>query len=358
MKRYIITSATLLLLGLVSCDRTVIEGGLPDDVATEKSISVLRSSTILSPDSSEGYVIVKAGGEVTATSDRNWCTVTCYGDSVAVKTTSNYDHLDSRYAQVRIYDNGADFVSVTVQQAGPLTKSFDDSAIVLGHEGGDAEFSYNSNMTAEVSSSVSWATAEVEANVVKVHVGDNASKEYREGELSCRLGTETYKVVVAQFETADILSNRNWKFDGVLMDGSDFSLDGTITKVADRYTMSLSGTDISWSFPATVTGNRLNVPLGSSIGRYAADNRNYYVFPVVGEGDKSGEVSSMTAEGSIGFTMRLDKESGKWQGSLDLKPFTGKYENPVFRFEFWRTSFKNGNSSGGFRFKELNISQQ
>lgn len=356
MKRYIYILCAACL-ALVSCDKTVIDGELPSDVAGNNSIEVLRSSLILSPDASEGYVIVKADGEVTAQSDRDWCTVEVFGDSVAVKTTSNYNHLDSRYAQVILTDNVSK-LPLNVHQSAPLTKYFDESGVVLGHEGGDAEFSYKSNMKPVVTSSVAWATAEVGTDAVKVHIENNASKEYRAGELSCKLGNETFKVVVAQFEAADILSNKDWKIDGVLLDGTELPLTGTITKAGDKYTMALSGTGISWSFPVTVSGNLLNIPLGSSIGRYSADERNYYVFPVVADGAENGEASSMSIKGDIGFSMSKDSESGKWQGTLNLQPFEESYSNPVFRFEFWRTAFKMGVSSGGFRFKELTITQQ
>ncbi len=355
MKRYLYILAACF--AMYSCDKTVIDGGLPANVGGKNSIEVVKSSIIFSPDVSEGYVLVRTDGPVTARSTRSWCTVECFGDSVAVKTTSNYDDLDSRYAQVIVYHQG-DSVALNVHQEGPLTASFDDSAVVLGHEGGDAEFAYRSNMIAEVTSDVSWATVEAERNVVKVHVRRNNTEEYRAGELTCRLGNVTYKVTVAQLDPTEILSRRNWKLDGVLMDGTKLSLTGVLSKLGANYTMTLTGTGISWSFPATVTKNQLNIPLGTSIGRYTSGGINYYVFPVVGDGEENATSSSMVSLGNIGFTMTCDELSGKWSGNLNLKPFVDQLEKPVFRFEYWVNSSKTGYSSGGLRFRELTIAQQ
>lgn len=355
MKRYLYILAACF--AMYSCDKTVIDGGLPANVGGKNSIEVVKSSIIFSPDVSEGYVLVRTDGPVTARSTRSWCTVECFGDSVAVKTTSNYDDLDSRYAQVIVYHQG-DSVALNVHQEGPLTASFDDSAVVLGHEGGDAEFAYRSNMIAEVTSDVSWATVEAERNVVKVHVRRNNTEEYRAGELTCRLGNVTYKVTVAQLDPTEILSRRNWKLDGVLMDGTKLSLTGVLSKLGANYTMTLTGTGISWSFPATVTKNQLNIPLGTSIGRYEADGRNYHIIPAVGEGENVGTETTLATTGTVGLEMLIDRNTGKWQGNLNMKPFISQFTEPVFRFEYWLNSYKGGQSSGGFRFRELTIAQQ
>lgn len=356
MKRfiYILFAACLVL---VSCDRTVIDGELPSDVTGKNSIVVLRSSLIFSPDESEGYVIVKSEDNIEAASTKEWCKVEVFGDSVAVKTTSNYGHLDSRYAQV-ILTNKNSKVAMNVHQEGPLTLAFDDAPLVLTHDGGDAEFSYKSNMLADVTSNVSWATVESEKNLVKVHIRRNATGAYRAGELNCKLGTQTYKVTVAQLDPVEILSKRNWKLTGTLMDDSKLELTGVITKRGTNYTMALTGTGIEWSFPATVTLNQLNIPLGTSIGRYTADGRNYHIFPMVGDGEKNGAAADMAATGSAGLAMLVNPDTGKWEGSLYMKTFESQFTEPVFRFEYWLNSYKGGLSSGGFRFKELTIAQQ
>ncbi len=356
MKRYlyILMACTA---AICSCDKTVIDGELPSNVGGKNSIEVLKSSIIFSPDASEGYVLVKAEGSISARSNRNWCSVECFGDSVAVKTSANHADLSNRYAQVIIYHK-KDSVALNVHQEGPLTASFDDSAVVLGYAGGEGEIVYRSNMIAEVTSNVPWATAEAEKDRIAVHIKRNNAEEYRAGVLTCRLGTETYKVPVVQLDPAEILSKRNWKLEGTLMDGSTLSLTGVLSKLGSNYTMKLTGDGIDWSFPASVTKNELNIPLGNSIGRYETGGRNYHIIPAVGNGEANGSVTTLETTGTIGLSMLIDSKTGKWQGTLQTKPFEKQFDEPVFRFEYWLNSSKTGMSSGGFRLKELSISQQ
>lgn len=355
MKRHLYI--LMACVAICSCDKTVIDGELPSNVGGKNSIEVLKSSIIFSPDASEGYVLVRTDGKITARSNRDWCSVECFGDSVAVKTTANHDDLSNRYAQVFIYHK-KDSVALNVHQESPLTASFDDSAVVLGYEGGDGEIIYRSNMTAEVTSNVSWAMAEAGKDRISVHIKRNNAEEYRAGVLTCKLGSETYKVPVMQLEPAEILSKRNWKLEGTLMDGSPLSLTGVLSKLGSNYTMKLTGTGIDWSFPASVTKNNLNIPLGNSIGRYEADGKSYHIIPAVGNGEANGSAATLETTGTIGLSMLLDSKTGKWQGTLNIKPFETQFEEPVFRFEYWLNSSKIGLSTGGFRLKELNISQQ
>lgn len=340
-------------VAVYSCDKTVIDGELPSNVGGKNSIDVLKSSIIFSPDASEGYVLVKAEGKITARSNRDWCSVECFGDSVAVRTAANHNDLSNRYAQVIIYHK-KDSVALNVHQEGPLTASFDDSAVVLGYAGGEGEIVYRSNMIADVTSNVSWATAEAEKGRIVVYIKRNNAEEYRAGVLTCKLGSEIYKVPVVQLDPVEILSKRNWKLEGTLMDGSSFSLTGVISKLGSNYTMKLTGNSIDWSCPVSVIRNELSLTLGQSIGTY----NKYYVFPAVGEGEEIGTSSSMRVSGPAGFVMSIDKDNGKWTGGINVKPFANQFAEPVFRFEYWVNSSLNGYSSGGFRFKELTVTQQ
>lgn len=355
MKRYF-SIIPFLCLALAACDETVIDGELPTDIGGKNSIEVLRSSTIFSPDAGEGYVIVKTEGSISARSTREWCTVECFGDSVAVTTTDNHASLDTRYAQVIIYHQ-KDSVALNVHQEGPMTVSFDESTVVFDYNAGEGEILFRSNMLPEVTSNVSWATAEVSKNVVKVSVKRNTTQAFRTGVLTCKLGPDTYKVTVMQLDPTEILSKRNWKLEGTLTDGTPVSMTGVLSKSGANYTMTLTGTGISWSWTTGMNKNLLTLPLGSSIGRYSADERSYYVFPMVGEGDASGNASDMVSSGIAGFVMDYDKTSGKWTGTFDMSVYED-FQNPVFRFEYWINSSHTGFSSGGLRFKELTLKQQ
>lgn len=357
MKRinYILSFAAAL--SLAACDVTVIDGPLPSDIAENNSISVVKGNVVFSPDGGAGYVVVKTEGNVTARSTREWVSVECFGDSVAVNCQSHYEDLASRYAQVVVY-NTKDSVVLNVHQAGAINLGFDDSGVFTNHEEGMGEITFNSNMLPRVESSVKWVTTEVMKNRILVYFQKNESEEYRDGVLTCKLGPTTYKVPVGQLEARDILGVRNWNITGTLMDGSTLALKGVISKSGLNYTMAITGTNINWSMPATVTGNQLNIPLGTSIGRYSADGRNYYVIPAVGEGTNTGSTQTLSVTGNAGFAMSRNPETDKWVGSVNLKPFAELYGEPVFRFEYWLNSTKTGVSSGGFRFRELTIQQQ
>lgn len=340
-----------------ACDITVVDGPLPSDIAGKSTISVVKGNVVFTPDESDGYVIVKSESAVRAYATKDWVQVECFGDSVAVKAESNYDDIASRYAQVIVH-NDKDSVELNVVQAGAINLGFDDSGVFLGHEGGTGEIQFNSNMIPRVESNVKWASTVVMKNCILVTLEQNESEEFRDGILTCKLGPDTYKVPIGQLEPKDVLGNRNWNINGTLVDGGTLSLKGLISKSGTNYTMTLTGTGINWSFPATVTGNQLNIPLGTSIGRYSADGRNYYVVPAVGNGTQTGTSSTLSTSGNAGFAMRCDSESGKWSGKINLNPFAEMYIDPVFRFEFWLNSTRTGVSSGGFRFSELSIQQQ
>lgn len=342
-------------LAAAACDMTVIDGDLPSGIIGKNSIEVLKSSIIFSPDAGEGYVLVKAEGRISAKSTREWCDVVCYGDSVAISTVDNHSNLESRYAQVIIYHQG-DSVALSVQQAGPITKAFDTSAVVFDHEAGDGEIHFDSNMIPEVKSDVSWLTAEAETNVIKVHVRRNSSEIFRVGTLTCKLGPEIRTVSVMQLEPSEILSKRNWKVSGTLADGSSKNFTGTLSKTGSNYTMALTGTGINWTFSTGLNKNIMTIPLGSSIGTYNADERNYYVIPAIGA-DENTEASGKIVSGIAGFTMDYDKSTDKWSGSVDLSAYADSYAEPMFCFEYWLNRMANGYSSGGLRFKELTIEQ-
>lgn len=356
MKRYF---CILSLTGLVltSCDKTVIDGELPSDIGGKNSIEVLRSSIVFSPDGGDGYVVVKTEGPITARSTREkWCSVDCFGDSVAVHTQNNYGSLDTRFAQVIIY-HGKDSVALNVHQEGPMTVSFDDSAVVFDYEAGEGEIKFRSNMLPEVTSNVNWATAEISKNLIKVNVRRNTTQSFRSGVLTCKLGTETYKVTVMQLDAAEILTKRNWKVEGTLTNGNKITMTGLLSRSGSNYVMALTGNGINWSWNTGMNGNTLTIPLGTSIGRYLVDENNYYVFPMVGEGDNAGTASEMVSGETAGFSMNYDKNADRWSGTFQTQTYT-QFQNPTFRFEYWINSSHTGISSGGLRFRELTITQQ
>lgn len=343
-------------LAVAACDLTVIDGDLPSDIGGANSIKVLKSNIIFSPDAGEGYVLVKTEGRISAKSTKEWCNVVCYGDSVAISTTDNHANLESRYAQVIIYHQG-DSVALSVQQAGPITKAFDTSAVVFDHEAGDGTIVFDSNMIPEITSNVNWASADAEKNKITVHVRRNSSETFRSGTLTCKLGPESYTVTVMQLEPSEILSKRNWKVTGTLAEGGSMSFTGVLSKAGANYTMTLTGNNINWAYTTGLEKNIMTIPLGSSIGRHNADDRIYYVVPAVGDGTENGSASDMTVSGIDGFKMDYDKNTDKWSGEFDLAAYGDLYGNPVFRFEYWLNSAHTGTSSGGLRFKELKIEQ-
>lgn len=344
MKRYLFATAAIAVLALASCNKDQVN----EEYDLGSSISVVEVKTIFSPDGGDGFIKVASDTPFSVSSTRPWCTFSKAGDSVVVSVSPYYE-VGSRYSMVTVKNEANDSVNVTVHQFGSIIQNFDDSGIYANNAGGSAEIAYNSNINPIVTSSVDWAVPSVQENRILVEVAANEGGLFRKGEILCKLGNRTYNVPVAQLDSTEILSKKNWELTGIDVDGNPVSLTGVITRKMTGYAMKFTGTDISWTFDINLAGNKFGIPLGSSIGRYMLNGKNLYVIPVIAEGTAVLKAGEGTDTGY--FYIPLDKESAedKWSGTV---------ENANLRFEYWEKASRPDPSQGGIRLIEVTLSEK
>lgn len=345
MKRLLYASAAALFV-LSACDKTKIDGDLQFELAGESTIRVVSSDATFSPDGGNGTIVIESETEFSVKSSRDWCEIQAEGDTLNVKVGAYYE-MQNRYSLITVKNAAGDSVNVTVHQYGAVIQDFDDSGAYMNNEGGVVNIGYASNMRPIVETSLSWVTTEVFKDKIAVTFAKNDTT-FRKGELLCKLGPVSYTVPVAQLDSTEILSKKNWEICGISAANDTTILPCTISKSMKGIRFKISGTGpegatVAWEFEAKTEGNNLLIPLGEQIGRYKPADTNYYVIPVVLEGSSAIKAGDGIDSGY--FKAALDKNAeGKWYY---------KGEDVNLRFEYWELQTRPNPSKGGLRFKDF-----
>lgn len=170
----------LAFAGIVSCVEKE-----PVWVEPTKTMSIEEADLVFNPDGGTASFSVKAENSFTATTDRDWCTVSVSGSQVTVNVTSNSSN-ETRYSRV-ILTSGNETMSVTVHQYGLVLKGFAVEDLAVSSRGDVKEYPYSTNGSLVVTSDYPWIKIEQTADVVRITVDPN-SGEVRTGEVKYRLG--------------------------------------------------------------------------------------------------------------------------------------------------------------------------
>jgi len=193
MKKYILLAA-LVLAGFTACSEDEDWG-----MDGEKLIQVTKSDVLFQAAAGTGTVVFNATGQVTAETDRDWCTATIDGNTVNVSVTEN-GNLEGRSSQL-ILRCGSDSVHVTVQQIGLVFQLSAGSEIVTSS---DEVHSLTYEMTANVpltfESDEDWFSVVSDEEHLTVSFKENTNGHARMGTLKYSSDTFSGLLKVTQYD--------------------------------------------------------------------------------------------------------------------------------------------------------------
>lgn len=187
------------------------------------TVSITSSDVVFPADASTGFINFTADGTVTATSDKDWCTISQTGNSIQVSVTAN-PNLEGRMAMVTL-TCGKGSTTAVVQQKGWVFNFQDATFLDLSWKGTEVCFPGKSTFECTLTPDVEWITTEPysEGKFVFTLAPNDTPDE--------RIGT--VKVTANGMDCTVTLIQSGWKFameEGeyeIGVDGGKLVLDGT-----------------------------------------------------------------------------------------------------------------------------------
>ena len=185
MKKYLyIILTALAALPFVACQEE--EEVFKPEVKDITVVSV--KNLVFLPAGGSGTISVDCATSFTATSDKNWCTVSVNGNEVTVTASANPSN-ESRYASV-LMQTSQSSQTVVVQQVGEVLDGMALSDALAPKEGTTFVLRYSSNIDVQMTSDQDWihfekVDDEKEGTMFKVIVDENKN-------FGTRFATITY----------------------------------------------------------------------------------------------------------------------------------------------------------------------
>lgn len=174
---------TYLLSALIlACTAIACSEKDPVWVAPTKTMSIAQANLVFGPVRGSSSFTVTAENAFTASSDRDWCTVSVSGSQVSVSVTGNSSN-ETRYARITL-TSGEEKLGITVHQQGLVVKGFSISDKLINSKAQVLEYPYSTNGALTVTSADSWINVEQTDELVRINVDAN--------EGPARTGTVTY----------------------------------------------------------------------------------------------------------------------------------------------------------------------
>ena len=347
MKKSLIFCSLVIAAALASCDEKnnyYTQNVLPTvDVVSGADIAFKAIG-------GEGVIeVAPVEGQLEVKTAQAWCHLTVEGNKIHVSVDENAS-IESRYAKIEMKAGEATGVT-TVQQFGVIVRSFNPTDVTINNLAQDVTFPYDANETLiQAKSDADWFTIIPEANVLRIRVKENTSKEYRDAVISWNIGEVKGQFTLVQFDIADAGLLGSWKFVG--MGGANFKtpyeMTATLAENNGTYSLRLVyQTSMDLTFDNVVLDkSSLMLPLGGMIGKRNA----FFVYPIIASGTSGVTYDSAVTEGY--FPMELSKdEDGKWHAAGDLSGFDGGN----FRFEMWRSDDHSGMSASRLVLRDITM---
>ena len=226
MKKITSIFALLLCVFVFSCSN--------DDDKETSSLQIVSSNVTFESAGGTGTIKVNAISEITATSNKDWCTVSVNGDIINVSVIENND-MSGRTAAVTITDGEASTL-VPVSQGGcVILYNKSELGHAFTYAGGSATVSfsttasYSIEVPAEAQSWLSY-TLDEENRTITFNVAASADKTPRGAAVKVTAGKKTIYYHLGEYELKDIAGK--WRVSFV--DGDDSTLAGEIEVVQDE----------------------------------------------------------------------------------------------------------------------------
>ena len=363
MKRYIACFA--ILATLFSCtEKPNFEQIVPPTVDVTAGANIAFKAI-----GGSGYIeVAPADGQLQATTAQaDWCHLSVSGNRIDV-TVDPYEGLESRYAVVNMTAGNATGKTI-VQQFGLIVKGYSWKDITVKNQAQDITFPYDANETPVVPTcSADWITFTVTPENLVAHVQANAGKEYREAEVSWKLGSINGSFTIGQFDLADAGLLGKWTWHGYHNGKTDYPMEATLSESGDGlymlkmdYSSSTSSTTVTIDLEVNglyLEKNQLMLPLGAYAGTYTTVGRTgttttYYAFPLYAGGTGRLQYDNAVTEGALPLVLQKD-DQGAWQAVADPEA----YPSMTFRFEMWDNNNHEGTSRSGLILSNISMDKQ
>ena len=176
-----------------------------DDNPAESGVQVIATSGIdFSAGGGEGTIVVSANGAVSASSDKEWCSVTVEGTTVHVVAAASTE-MTSRSALITIASETGS-AEVPVVQSGVVTiMNVYDLYHTINYEGGTIHYSFKTNTNYSVTipeDAKSWLSYEFDENNNELvfTVAKNDAQTPRGAEVTLAVGTNETVLGISQIE--------------------------------------------------------------------------------------------------------------------------------------------------------------
>ncbi len=165
MKNLIYIISLLTAIFIISCDH---ESYRP---FSDTQVGIESSNVIFEAKGGSGTIVVSPSEQsFTATSDKDWCTLSTSGNTITVTVSANVS-MDSRTALVTIRSN--EKVNYVPVSQNPIYIKMDTNEALFLGKGGTVSIPYSSEIPVTVSSEASWATPTVSNENVVITVSEN-----------------------------------------------------------------------------------------------------------------------------------------------------------------------------------------
>lgn len=187
------------MVALVSAGFTACSEDKDWGMDGESLIQVTESDVLFQAAAGTGTVIFNAAGQVTAETDRDWCTASIDGNTVNVSVAEN-GSLEGRSSQL-ILRCGPDSVHVTVQQAGLVFQLSAGSEIVTGSdEAHSLTYGMSANVPLVFEPDGDWFSVVSDGEHLTVGFKENTSGHARMGTLRYSSDTFSGSLKVIQYD--------------------------------------------------------------------------------------------------------------------------------------------------------------
>ena len=265
MRRHIFyLLAVPVLAGLAACSEK-----MEWDVDGESLIHVTKSDVLFEAAAGNGTVVFEAAGEVTAETDRDWCSATVDGNTVNVSVTEN-GSLEGRSSQL-VLRCGTDSVHVTVQQIGLRFQLSAGGEIVTGSDDEHSlTYDMSSNVPLTFEPDGDWFSVASDGEHLTVNFKENTSGHARIGILRYSSDTFSDSLKVTQYDfDKDIAGPCILTFyETAEGEGGLMGLNAVLSRTA------LSIPAYGWTIPVTFDSEKARFTMnnGSAMGTYQGYN--------------------------------------------------------------------------------------
>ena len=194
MKRIYTISLLILgcVLGLVSCRKENEQA-----VEWKTELQAVKSNLVFAPGGGTETLEVNLSS-VTATADKDWCSVSVSGNVISVTVAPN-ESKQSLYAQLTI-TSGSESIEAAVIQYGEVFAGMEMEDLEVLPEGTTVRYSFQSNMAVVMNSDQPWVHFEMdeESGIVTMTVDEHKDFGYRFATVSYKAGSNSGSIQVTQ----------------------------------------------------------------------------------------------------------------------------------------------------------------